>query len=103
MSQLGCSATQSSRPPVPPLEQLLGAIGRDGQLGIRLASIICALVVKGGELGELEEYQAAGPGETPRMCRGFRREWITRLAKALEKGALAHLDDERIVEILLQG
>jgi hypothetical protein len=81
---------------------VLRAIGAGGPLGLRLADIICDLVVKGAELGELETYPYQDHDEW-QVGKRMPREWLDRLAKAIETGAIEHVSTERIVEILLQG
>jgi hypothetical protein len=94
------------------MSSILRAIGAGGQVAEKLADIICRLVVHGAELGELEEYEIPdpdkpkpAPGEEPttKTCRTIPRQWLDRLAKAIETGAIERLSSERIVEILLQG
>lgn len=75
-----------------------------------LADVICQLIVKGAELGELEEYEipdrdaiAAGAVDPPRLKRrGFRREWLERLGVAIEREAISRLPAQDIVLRLLQ-
>jgi hypothetical protein len=87
---------------------VLRTIGAGGRRGTKIATIICALVVQGAELGELEEYEIPDPDNPDpdaalKKCRGFRREWLDRLRKAIETDAVDYLSSDRIVEILLQG
>jgi hypothetical protein len=85
----------------------LRAIGAGGRRGTKLATVICALVVEGGEQAELEEYEIRDPdnpdSDAPlKKCRGFRR--VARsAAQAIETDAIDYLSAERIVEILLQN
>ncbi|WP_338826728.1 hypothetical protein [Bradyrhizobium sp. 27S5] len=75
-----------------------------------LADVICQLVVKGAELGELEEYEipdldaiAAGVVDPPRLKRRcLRREWLARLVDAIELDAFSRLQARDIVDRLLQ-
>jgi hypothetical protein len=87
---------------------ILRAIGASGRPGSKVATIICDLVVKGGELGELEEYEISDPenrdpNAPPIKRKRLPRQWLDRLARAIETGAIERLSSERIVEILLQG
>jgi hypothetical protein len=84
---------------------VLRAIAAGGQSGSKVATIICDLVVKGGELGELDEYEVPDrePKVPPIKRKRLPRQWLDRLAKAIETGAIERLSSERIVEILLQG
>ena len=82
----------------------------EGPEAMTLAEVICQLVVKGAELGELEEYEipdrdaiAAGAVNPPRLKRrGFRREWLERLSVAIERDAISRLSAQDIVFRLLQ-
>ena len=91
------------------MADVLRALAAGGSRGSKLATIICDLVVQGAELGELEPYEIEDPTRrgdphAPRIKRkGFRREWLERLSKAIETGALDHLSTARVVEILLQA
>jgi hypothetical protein len=87
---------------------VLRTIAAGGRPGSNVATIICDLVVKGGELGELEEYEFkdptdADPDAKPVKRRRMPRIWLDRLARAIETGAIERLSTTRIVEILLQG
>ena len=82
---------------------ILQALADDGETAIKLASIITLLVRRGGELGELETYPHPEPDGAPRDCRRLPREWLERLSVAVERGAIATMEPERVVEILLQG
>jgi len=87
---------------------VLRTIGAGGRPGSKVATIICDLVVKGGELGELEEYEIPDPEnrdpKAPPIKRTrMPRQWLDRLARAIETGAIERLSTARIVEILLQG
>lgn len=87
------------------MSAILRAIGAGGRPGAKVATIICDLVVKGGELGELEEYEIPDrdPKAPPIKRKRLPRQWLDRLARAIETGAIERLSSERIVEILLQG
>jgi hypothetical protein len=80
---------------------LIEALAQPNDDAARLADVICLLAVRGGELGELEAYGAA-EGE-PQPFKRLRGEWLQRLTVAVERGALARMAPERVVEILLQG
>ncbi|CAL77396.1 hypothetical protein BRADO3619 [Bradyrhizobium sp. ORS 278] len=80
---------------------LIEALARPDDDAARLADIICLLAVRGGELGELEMYGAA-EGQ-PQPFKRLRGEWLERLAVAVERGSLARMAPERVVEILLLG
>ena len=85
---------------------VLRALAGDDEIAIKLASIIALLVRRGGELGELEAYELPdplGPDGSMLKCTRVRSEWLERLGVAVERGALARMDAERVVEILLQG
>jgi hypothetical protein len=85
---------------------LLKALSGDGENAIKLASVIALLVRRGSELGELEAYELPdplGPEGSTLKCKGLRSEWLERLGVAVERKALASLDAERVVQILLQG
>ncbi|OKO73601.1 hypothetical protein AC628_23875 [Bradyrhizobium sp. NAS96.2] len=96
------------------MQQRVNAIVRclaaEGPEAIALAEVICQLVVKGAELGELEEYEipdrdaaAAGVVDPPRLKRrGFRREWLERLGVAIERDAFLRMSAGDIVDRLLQ-
>jgi hypothetical protein len=77
----------------------------DGPLGIKLADIICDLIVKGAPLGELDEWvpDPSDPKAPPIKRQRMPREWLDRLDKAIETGAFETLPADRIVEIILQG
>jgi hypothetical protein len=88
------------------LERLLWTLSAEGPRGFKLADIISDLVAKGGQLGELVEYDhpdrtLSKDGGT--KCRRMRPEWLDRLGRAVETEAIDRLDADRIVEILLQG
>lgn len=78
-----------------------------GRTGKKLADVICALVVQGAALGELDEWvpDPANPDATapPIKRQRMPREWIHRLGKAIETGAFETLPADQIVEIILQG
>jgi hypothetical protein len=87
---------------------VLRAIAAGGRPGSKVATIICDLVVKGGELGELDEYEVPDPDNRdpkapPIKRKRIPRQWLDRLSRAIETGAIERLSSERIVEILLQG
>jgi hypothetical protein len=85
---------------------LLRALAGDDEVAIKLASVIALLIRRGGELGELESYQLPdplGPEGSTLQCKRLRSEWLERLGVAVERNALATMDAERVVEILLQG
>jgi hypothetical protein len=88
-------------------DRVLRTIAAGGRPGSKVATIICDLVVKGGELGELEEYEfkdpKADPDAKPVKRRRMPRGWLERLSQAMETGAIERLSTDRIVEILLQG
>ncbi len=81
---------------------VLRAIAAGGRRGSKLADIICQLVVKGGELGELHQYPYLD-GDEWKVGKCMPRAWLDRLAKAIETGAIDVVSSGRIVEILLQG
>jgi hypothetical protein len=90
---------------------ILRAIAGGGHRGTKLADIICKLVIDGGQLGELAEYEIPDldqpkpePGQKPSMktCRTLPRSWLDRLVKAIETDAIDHVSIARIVEVLLQ-
>jgi hypothetical protein len=88
------------------MTDLLQAIARDDETAIKVASIIALLVCRAAELGELEAYELPdplGPEGSTLKCKRVRSEWLERLGVAVERGALAKMDAERVVEILLQG
>lgn len=80
------------------LGQLLSAGGAraDG-----LASAICALVVEGGRLGELEERPMVGVDGHVRLVKVPPAIWFERLVKAAERGAFAKMPVRTIVERIL--
>ena len=87
---------------------VLRTIAAGGRPGSKVATIICDLIVEGGELGELEEYEMPDPenrdpAAPPVKCKRMPRQWLNRLSRAIETGALERLSTKRIVEILLQG
>lgn len=80
------------------------ALVNGGRRGSKVAAIICQLVVKGGELGELDQYEFLDPvSHETRIGRRPPREWFDRLSKAIETDAIEALSVDRVVEILLQG
>jgi hypothetical protein len=85
---------------------VLLALAADDETAIKLASVIALLVRRGAELGELEAYELPDPlgldGSTLK-CKRVRGEWLERLGVAVERNALASMDAERVVQILLQG
>jgi hypothetical protein len=86
--------------------QILRTLAAGGSRGHKLAGIICDLVAKGGQLGELIEYDHPDPAlrrNDGAKCRRMPHEWLVRLDKAIETEAIDWLGAERIVEILLQG
>lgn len=72
-----------------PLNTVLRALAEEKPEAMRLADAICWLVVKGNELGELSS-------------RGLRPEWLPRLARAIEVGAVSRLTGEEIADRILQ-
>ncbi|MBR1206977.1 MULTISPECIES: hypothetical protein [unclassified Bradyrhizobium] len=89
---------------------IVRCLAAGGAPAMVLAEVICLLVVKGAELGELEEYEipdrdaiAAGAVDPPRLTRrGFRREWLGRLSDAIAADAFSRLPARDIVDRLLQ-
>lgn len=73
-----------------------------GPDALKLATVIARLALRAGELGELEEYQFVRDDVLVTGKR-FPALWFDRLARAAETGALAKLEVERIVEIMLSG
>jgi hypothetical protein len=114
------------RPYQAPSERAIGvvleAIGAGGKLGMKVATVLPALVVGipdkvtgAAELGELVEYdgvagdtlrdaagQVIGAWSEPVVGRGMRAEWFERLARAIETGAIERFSAKEIVEILLR-
>jgi len=79
-------------------------LAHKGRRGIKLATIICDLVVKGGQLGELDEWvPQADPKLPPLRRKRMPRVWFDRLDNAIRTGAFERLPAERIVDIILQG
>ncbi|MEH2705212.1 hypothetical protein DXU06_10710 [Bradyrhizobium elkanii] len=76
-----------------------------------MADAICRLVVHGAELGELERYyivdveaRARGVVDAPLLeRRGFRREWLPRLARAADTGAMSRMTGKQIADRILQA
>ncbi|OKO67471.1 hypothetical protein [Bradyrhizobium sp. NAS96.2] len=93
-----------------PANGIVRCLAAEGPEAMALAEVICQLVVKGAELGELEEYEipdrdalAAGVVDPPRLKRrGFRREWLERLDVAIERDAFLRMSTRDIVDRLLQ-
>jgi hypothetical protein len=84
---------------------ILQALAGDGETAVRLASVIVLLICRAGELGELEAYELPdplGPEGRTLKCKRLRGEWLERLGVAVERGAIASMDPERVVQILLQ-
>jgi hypothetical protein len=84
------------------INRVLWTLSAEGPRGFKLADIICDLVVKAGQLGELEPCEIAVGGVAIAGKRAP-RQWFERLGKAIETEAIDYLDADRIVEILLQG
>ncbi|WP_316165383.1 MULTISPECIES: hypothetical protein [unclassified Bradyrhizobium] len=82
---------------------LLRALAGNGEVSIKLATVICLLATDGAKLGELEDSEVLGPDGQPKACKRLRRAWLDRLTLAVERGALARMKPERVVMILLQG
>lgn len=81
---------------------VIRTLAAGGRRATKLADIICDLVVKGGQLGELESYRAVSAGVAV-DARRPPREWFERLGKAIETEAIDYLSIDLIVEVLLQG
>jgi hypothetical protein len=85
---------------------VLRALAGSDETASKLASVIVLLIHHGAELGELEAYELPdplGPEGSSLKCKRLRSEWLERLGVAVERNALAAMDAERVVEILLQG
>ena len=84
---------------------IIRTLAAGGRCGTKLATVICDLVVKGAPLGELDEWvpDPSDPKAPPVKRQRMPREWLDRLAKAIETGAFETLPADRIVEIILQG
>jgi hypothetical protein len=85
---------------------ILRTLAGNSAISIKLATVICRLITTAAELGELETFELPdplNPDGTPLTCKRMPREWLERLAVAVDRGALDSIDVERIVEILLQG
>ena len=81
-------------------------LAHKGRHGIKLATVICDLVIKGGQLGELELGEWVSqpdPQEPMRQQKRMPRVWLDRLDNAIRTGAFERLPAERIVDIILQG
>ncbi len=85
------------------MKVLVRVLSSKGERAIKIADVICGLVLHGAELGELEYYAVFDP-HFAIVGRGRRmpRQWLDRLARAIEIGAVDEMPAERIVEILLQ-
>lgn len=84
------------------LTPLMGALAAGGDRGRKLADVICDLVVKGGQLGELHGYPYRDGAEW-KTGKRLPREWLKRLVAAVETGAIDDMPASKIVEILLLG
>ncbi|GEC52245.1 hypothetical protein BEL01nite_12880 [Bradyrhizobium elkanii] len=69
---------------------MLRALAEENPEAVRLADAICWLAFKGKELGELAPSGL------------FRREWLGRLARAVEVGAPSRMTGEQIADRILQ-
>ncbi|UGY14609.1 hypothetical protein HAP48_0039685 [Bradyrhizobium septentrionale] len=95
---------------MPRANAIVRCLAAGGPPAMALADVICQLVVKGAELGELEEYEipdldavAAGVVDPPRLKRRrFRRDWLERIFDAIELDAFSRLPARDIVDRLLQ-
>jgi len=63
--------------------------------------VLCQLIVKGRELGELEPAAAVGFDGSWREIRLPPQAWLDRLARAIEVGAFDRLEPLAIVERIL--
>lgn len=68
---------------------LLTTLAAGGQRAHGLASVICALVKEGAELGALEDRDI-GTKDEPHPTKALPREWLERLGRAIELGILDH-------------
>lgn len=103
---------------------ILATLGAGGEAAMRLATIIQKLVVKAGELGELEiatyvrstdrilrddELEALSPEQLEPIrdhlvkVKRFPARWLDRIDDAIGRDLLWKYPDEEIVRIILMG
>ena len=83
-------------------EYLLRVLGDadDAKTAVKVADAICRLVVDGADLGELVEREVTDQG-VPRVSLTLPDGWFTRLANAVDRGAVERLPVRKIVERIL--
>lgn len=67
---------------------IMRTLAAGGHRATVLASVVCCLVKEGAELGALEEVPVIGIEGDRRTIRVLPREWLERLARAIELGVL---------------
>src|SRR5260221_14608454 len=66
---------------------VLKTLAAGGQRASVVASVICRLVIEGAELGALDDIEVvSGADGKPRTVKTLPREWLARLARAIELG-----------------
>lgn len=81
---------------------LLAQIARGGDRGNKIADVICALIVQGGKLGELQAVAIVDEGVArqillPPMI------WMDRLMLAVERGAIEAMSAPAITQKILRN
>ncbi|BAL77050.1 hypothetical protein [Bradyrhizobium cosmicum] len=81
---------------------VLATLGAGGPQALKLATIICRLVVKVAdrEVDGLDKYQVVSFGRTVNGTR-FPERWWPRLDKAISTGAIERLSVQAIVDIMV--
>jgi hypothetical protein len=80
---------------------LLKTLAAGGERADGLASVICALVSQGSELGALEDREICGLDGSKRQIKVLPRIWLERLDRAVAVGAFDRLSAQVIVERIL--
>lgn len=89
------SAARDNRMP------LLPVLAAGGARGDKVADVICALIVQGGKLGELQAASVLDAG-TPRESLLPPLIWFDRLMLAVERGAIEAMSAQAITQRILR-
>lgn len=75
--------------------------GAHADRAVEIDFVLCQLIIKGSELGELDRREVIGVDGARREIRVPPQSWLDRLARAIEVGAFDRYQPKAIVERIL--